>query len=74
MKKNVKITLSGGFHNSSSVNAIIPADSYEELKTGWESLQGVLSGAQLKRLNRHFCGVRGCLCGGVARASWDLAN
>ena len=74
MKKNVKITLSGGFHNSNPVNVIIPAYSYECLKDGYETLQGVLSDCQLSRLMKHFCGVRGCCCGGVRRASWSLAN
>ncbi len=73
MKKNVKITLSGGFHPSSDINVVISSSDFEELKNGSVGLIDVLSGSQLNRLNRHFCGVRGCLCGGVIRAKWGLA-
>ena len=69
--KNVKITLYGGFHNAPAVNVKIPDYACDCLEAGIETIQGVLSSQQLKRLNKHFCGVKGCHCGGVRRASWE---
>lgn len=73
MKKNVKITLFGGFHNSNDINVIIDSSDFEDLKNYNVGLIDVLSSSQLRRLNRHFCGVHGCECGGVVRAKWYLA-
>lgn len=67
--KKVKITLYGGFHNAPSVNVMIPEHSAECLREGYETIQGVLTDAQLKRMMKHFCGVKGCTCGGVRRAT-----
>lgn len=72
--KTVKITLSGGFHNSNPVKVVIPADSFESLKDGYETIQGVLTDTQLRRMMKHFCGVPGCSCGGVRRACWEIAK
>ncbi len=71
MKKTTKITLSGGFHISNNINVIISSSDYNELKNGNMGLIDALSDSQLNRLNRHFCGVRGCQCGGVIRAKWE---
>lgn len=71
--KVAKITLFGGFHQSDSINAIIKESDLEDLKSGNISMEDALSPSQLERLNRHFCGVEGCSCGGVRRASWYKA-
>tara|TARA_R110000868_G_scaffold189775_3_gene433331 strand:+ start:1921 stop:2151 length:231 start_codon:yes stop_codon:yes gene_type:complete len=44
-----KITLSGGFHNSSDINLRLKNNE--------------LSEGQYKRLNKHMCGVQKCICG-----------
>lgn len=67
--KTVKITLFGGFHNSDAINAIIRQSDLEDLKTNNIAIEDALS-RQLEHLNRHFCGIKGCSCGGVNRASW----
>ena len=74
MAKKVKITLFGGFHNSPAVNVLIPDYAYENLKSGMETLQGVLSDKQRERMHRHFCGIKGCTCMSYHRAQWEKAN
>lgn len=71
--KTVKIALFGGFHQSAAINAIIKESDLEDLKSGNIGIEDALSSAQLERLDRHFCGVEGCSCGGVRRASWYKA-
>ncbi|MBD5384874.1 hypothetical protein HDR69_00395 [bacterium] len=71
--KVVKITFFGGFHQSNEINAIIKESDFEDFKNGNIGIEEALSYSQLERLNRHFCGVEGCSCGGVRRASWYKA-
>lgn len=72
--KTVKITLYGGFHDSAPINVIIPEDAYTRLSEGYAGIEDVLSPAQIDRMNRHFCGIDECCCGGVSRALWEKAN
>ena len=65
---------SGAFHNSAPINVIIPEDAYERLSEGDADVEDVLSPAQLDRMNRHFCGIGECCCGGISRASWERAK
>ena len=44
-----KITLSGGFHNSSDINLRLKNNE--------------LSEGQYKRLTAHMCGIKECICG-----------
>ena len=69
--KKIKLSLWGGFHNVSPINLEISASDYETLRDHEATVDEVLSEAQLKRVQRHFCGVQGCSCGGVRRASWE---
>ena len=69
--KTVKLSLWGGYHNASSINVIIPASDYECIRDHVATIDEVLSEAQLSRVQRHFCGVEGCSCGGVRRASME---
>lgn len=68
------ITLFGGFHASDEINVRVGDNVYQALKRGemsiWEP--GVLSNYQRRRLDNHFCGIDGCTCGGVSRASIDF--
>ncbi len=68
--KKVKLTLHGGFYNVDPINVHISARDYECLRDKEATLADVLSDTQLARVNRHFCGVEGCTCGGILRASW----
>lgn len=56
----VKVTAEGGFHNSPRFTLLVK--------------DGKLSTWQYKRLNRHFCGIAGCVCGGVGRADIEGMN
>lgn len=66
-----KITLSGGFHNCAPINISVPERTYESLRRGDVSITDyhVLTASQQRKLSAHFCGIRGCMCGGVARAA-----
>lgn len=63
------VTFYGGFHNAASTRVRVSDEQYNELREGFYPLADILSEGQMKRLNRHFCGVRGCTCGGVNRAT-----
>lgn len=67
---NIKIQLKGGFHNAPLITVSLPSVIVQGLKSGDLALTDwhVLSRAQRLKLDRHFCGVKGCKCGGVARA------
>lgn len=73
---NVKVTLSGGFHNSTPINILMPEKVAEDLKNGKVSLTDyhVLTRAQRIKLDRHFCGIKDCMCGGVSRAEIEFGN
>lgn len=71
---NVRLTLYGGFHNSKPIRIDVPETVAARLKSGEVSLTDhhVLTRAQRIKLDRHFCGIRGCKCGGVLRATIDF--
>lgn len=72
---NVKVTLSGGFHNSSPINISLPEKVADSLKNGEVTITDfhVLTRSQRQKLDRHFCGIKGCMCGGVARADIEFS-
>jgi hypothetical protein len=61
--KTVTVHLDGGYHNSDRIGVRVPADWRER-----GSLTDNLTDTQRKRLDRHFCGITDCTCGGVSRA------
>lgn len=66
--KTATVTYSGGFHNSPDMTLrvrVIERNGYRI---------GQLSDGQRARLNRHFCGITGCTCGGTSRADADLGE
>jgi hypothetical protein len=67
--KKTKVTFTGGFHNSGAISVLIQR-SPMTVEDYWKSGQifAILSDRQIKRLDRHFCGVSGCKCGGLLRA------
>ena len=56
----IKVTAHGGFHNSEAVSAFVKG--------------GKLTTGQYKKLYKHFCGIKECICGGVARATIEGIN
>lgn len=67
-----KVTFYGGFHNVEAIRVNVSEEQYNDIKEGFYPLDEILSEGQMKRLNKHFCGVDGCTCGGVHRAEIEL--
>lgn len=63
------VTFYGGFHNCGAIRVRVSEEQRNDIAEGFTPLYDILSDGQLRRLNRHFCGVRGCTCGGVNRAT-----
>lgn len=66
------VTFYGGFHNAGEIKIRVNNNQLRELKEGFYPLGEILSDYQIKRLNRHFCGVRNCTCGGAHRATIEF--
>jgi hypothetical protein len=58
--KTATITYSGGFHNCEPISL--------RVKIAGGRI-GKLSEGQERKLANHFCGIPGCTCGGVYRAT-----
>lgn len=77
MKETIKVKLRGGFHNSKSITLSIgfKVESLISYADGQTSLTELidenLSSYQRKRLENHFCGIKGCTCGSWLRANVD---
>lgn len=67
-----KVSFWGGFHKSESINIRVNDAQAKEIEEGYYPLDEILSNYQLRRLDRHFCGVAGCTCGGVRRADFEI--
>lgn len=66
------VTFYGGFHNCDAIRVRVTEQQYNDLKEGFTPQYEVLSDYQVRRLQKHFCGVDGCLCGGFIRATMEL--
>jgi hypothetical protein len=62
----MKIKMWGGFHNIAPVNIVAQVIDDGKGETAW------ISPGQQARLDRQFCGVKGCGCGGASRARYSL--
>lgn len=62
--KTSLLKLSGGFHNASTITFRVAADNAQEVVSGDRELCDALSAKQLKRADKHFCGISDCQCGG----------
>lgn len=70
------LKLDGGFHNSEEIRINVSDKAYEALsivKSGDMSIREwadmYLSVYQEKKLDNHFCGIKGCQCGSYERAT-----
>lgn len=70
-----RIYFKGGFHNSSETYVEVSDkayDAFDDVADGKEGLtewvNNYLTESQEKRLDNHFCGIKGCTCGSYARA------
>lgn len=72
-----KVTFSGGLHNSTPINLNMNFSNealcdYADGQIGAKDLiDENLTPYQRKRLERHFCGIKGCMCGHWHRADID---
>ena len=74
-----KINLSGGFHQVGNIKIQVSNNKFNELlerfdNKSYESsiisgqdLDEFLTDSQKKRLEKHFCGIKDCTCGGYYR-------
>ncbi len=63
----MKVRLVGGFHNAPGTCLILQGERNPEESIS-DAVHRLASEGQLARLERHFCGVRGCSCGSWCRA------
>lgn len=66
------VTFYGGFHNCGAIRVRVSDEQYNEIANATDTWDNILSEGQMKRLERHFCGIRGCCCGGARLASIEL--
>lgn len=64
--KTLNIEFAGGFH--SYTTATVRA----KIEDRGTYLRAVVSAGQVRRLQREFCGMRECLCGGTYRAQMSV--
>ena len=64
---NTKIVeIWGGFHNQMTpIRVRVPKDWTKRE----QSIEDVVSEYTYKRINRHLCGCKDCMCGGIQRAT-----
>lgn len=68
MAKTKIVEIWGGFHNQ--MNPIRIRVPFEWSKRE-QNIEEVVSEATYKRIRRHLCGISGCTCGGIYRATID---
>jgi hypothetical protein len=66
MSKTLTVEFSGGFH------AYQTATVRAKIEDRGAYLRAVVSVDQLRRLQRKFCGMRDCMCGGTYRADMSV--
>ena len=69
----VKIEVSGGFHNARPMIVHVAERDWANAIQSGEKMSALSTG-QGKRLQRHFCGMSGCTCGGARRAEWNVLS
>jgi hypothetical protein len=67
-----RIRLYGGFHNSPEIIINVSDNAAEDWKNEKSNFQEILSEYQRKRLENHFCGIKGCTCGSYMRAEKEI--
>ena len=74
------VTFSGGFHNSKAISLYMNFSNealcdYADCNISAKTLiDENLTPYQRKRLERHFCGIKGCMCGHWHRADINKAD
>lgn len=75
-RKTFRVQLEGGFHNVAPIVLRVRSrfvyteeDGTRHLVDGW-----VPTESQHRRLEKHFCGIPSCICGGVSRATAEVLD
>jgi len=68
----VRMTMSGGFHNSNPITFNVPLSKYQDYINGYIPLHELLTKRQDAIATNHFCGINGCKCGSYARANVEF--
>ena len=71
--KTIKVTFWGGYHNVSEISLRVPVGAYADFSFSKDLsvwAYNNLSKYQIKRLDKHFCGIKGCLCGSFEHANF----
>lgn len=66
------IELSGGFHWSPAVRIRVKDAAVADMQHGLCELSDILTKYQKTKLERHFCGIKGCYCGSYRRADIEI--
>jgi len=66
--REIRIKISGGYHNRIEIKMTVDVRFVETRD------ERFLSDYQRRRLNRHFCGIKGCACGSHQRANIIIEN
>ena len=67
----LQITFYGGFHNSEEITINIKnKEGIKRMINGESHPLDEVSDYQRKKLDKHFCGIKECACGGVIRANY----
>jgi hypothetical protein len=76
MRRTTEVVLRGGFHDSPEIRIWLPRnmeflratyhDQPVEVVREW--VDRLISDGQRKKLEKHFCGIKGCDCGSWTRA------
>lgn len=68
-----RIRLSGGFHNRPEITINVKSDgAVKDWERGNTAFYELLTEYQRKRLEKHFCGIKGCMCGSFMRAEKEV--
>jgi hypothetical protein len=82
-KKFIKVTMYGGFHNSKETSILLP--NTKEVKNCLKEVEEdciqpsslineLCTDFQRKKLEKHFCGIKGCTCGSYHRISSEFVD
>jgi len=66
MTKTIAIEFTGGFHGYNTAKILAKVEDKGTY------LGAYVTDSQARRLNRIFCGIATCICGGVSRAEMSL--
>lgn len=66
------LILSGGFHNAPEMSIRVSETLYRMYSCGMIEFPEMLSKYQRSKLERHFCGIKGCKCGSYLRANIEV--